>query len=87
MLRDDLTAVGVSTFGTALRASTRGSSKKVKNLSVSEGPLIVDDLEIVIRAAIDGVGLAFMSDEDATSHLTRGALVQVLQDWSQPFPL
>jgi hypothetical protein len=25
------------------------------------GPLIVDDLEMVTRAAIDGVGLAFMS--------------------------
>jgi len=46
----------------------------------------VDDLEIVIRAAIDGVGLAFMSEEDAALHLTSGALVQVLQDWCQPFP-
>jgi DNA-binding transcriptional LysR family regulator len=28
------------------------------------GPLIVDDVEVMIRAAIDGVGLAFASEED-----------------------
>jgi DNA-binding transcriptional LysR family regulator len=61
--------------------------KGKKCLSVAvDGPLIVDDLEIVIRAAIDGVGLAFMSEEHAAPHLASGALVQVLQDWCQPFP-
>jgi DNA-binding transcriptional LysR family regulator len=61
--------------------------KGKKCLSVAvDGPLIVDDLEIVIRAAIDGVGLAFMSDDDAAAHLASGALVQVLQDWCQPYP-
>jgi DNA-binding transcriptional LysR family regulator len=61
--------------------------KGKKCLSVAvDGPLIVDDLEIVIRAAIDGVGLAFMSEEQAAPHLASGALVQVLQDWCQPFP-
>lgn len=61
--------------------------KGKKCLSVAvEGPLIVDDLEIVIRAAIDGVGLAFMSEEHAAPHLASGALVRVLQDWCQPFP-
>ena len=58
-----------------------------KSLSVGvEGPLIVDDLDLVIRAALDGVGLAFMSEDDATPHLRSGALVRVLQDWCQPYP-
>ena len=58
-----------------------------KSLSVRvEGPLIVDDIDLVIRAAIDGVGLAFISAEDAASHLTNGALVRVLEDWCQPYP-
>ena len=61
--------------------------KARKSLSVGvDGPLIVDDLEMVIRAAIDGVGLAFMSEDDASPHLASGALVRVLQDWCQPFP-
>lgn len=58
-----------------------------KSLSVAvNGPLIVDDLEIVTRAAIDGVGLAFMSEEHAEPYLATKALVRVLEDWCQPFP-
>jgi DNA-binding transcriptional LysR family regulator len=61
--------------------------KGKKSLSVAvNGPLIVDDVEILLRAALDGVGLAFMSDEKATPHLASGALVRVLEDWCQPFP-
>ena len=50
-----------------------------------EGPLIVDDAELLIRAAIDGVGLAFMLEEQAAPHLASGALVRVLEDWCPPF--
>ena len=61
--------------------------KGKKSLSVAvSGPLIVDDLGLVIRAAIDGVGLAYMLEEDAAPHLASGALVRVLEDWCQPFP-
>lgn len=61
--------------------------KGKKSVSVGvDGPLIVDDLEMVIRAAIDGVGLAFLSEDDAAPYLASGALVRVLQDWCQPFP-
>jgi hypothetical protein len=35
---------------------------------------------------LDGVGLAFMSDELAALHLASGALVRVLEDWCPPFP-
>lgn len=61
--------------------------KGKKSLSVAvSGPLIVDDIEILIRAAIDGVGLAFMSEDHAALHLASGELVRVLEDWCQPFP-
>jgi DNA-binding transcriptional LysR family regulator len=50
------------------------------------GPLILDNVELMIRAAIDAVGLAFVSEEDATPHLNSGAVVRVLEDWCQPFP-
>src|SRR5439155_25857570 len=53
--------------------------KGKQSLAVAvNGPLIVDDVEIMIRAAIDGVGLAFMSEEHAPPHLASGALVRVL---------
>jgi DNA-binding transcriptional LysR family regulator len=58
-----------------------------KSLSVAvNGPLIVDDLELVISAAVDGVGLAYMSEEHGAEHLASGALVKVLEDWCQPYP-
>jgi len=60
--------------------------KGKKSLSVAvNGPLIVDDVEIVIRAAIDGV--AWHSyPRNAALHLASRALVRVLEDWCQPFP-
>lgn len=51
-----------------------------------DGPLIVDDVELVVRAAVDGVGLAFMAEESAAPHLASGALERVLEDWCQPYP-
>ena len=58
-----------------------------QSLAVSvNGPLITNDVELLIRAALDGVGLAFMSDEQAATHLASGALVRVLEDWCPPFP-
>jgi len=58
-----------------------------KSLSVAvNGPLIVDDVEILIRAAVDGIGLAFDSEDHAAPYLASGALIRVLEDWCQPFP-
>jgi DNA-binding transcriptional LysR family regulator len=50
------------------------------------GPLILDEVEIILRAAIDGVGQAFMSEEHVTPHFRSGALVRVLEDSCPPFP-
>ena len=56
-----------------------------KSLSVAViGPLIVDDVEVVIRAALDGIGLAFVGEEVAP-HLASGKLIRVLEDSCQPF--
>ena len=61
--------------------------KGKKSLSVAvNGPLIVDDEEILVRAAVDGVGLAFVSDERVAPQLADGELIRVLEDWCQPFP-
>lgn len=59
--------------------------KKSMSVAVS-GPLIVDDLNLVIQAAIDGVGLAYMSEDNAAPYLSKGSLIRVLEDWCQPFP-
>ena len=50
------------------------------------GPLIVDDVEILVRAVVDGVGLAFVSEGHVAPLIESRALVRVLEDWCQPFP-
>ncbi len=61
--------------------------KGKKEISVGvTGPLIVDDVGLVARAALDGVGLAFLAETDVSDHLAEGTLVRVLQDWCQPYP-
>lgn len=49
------------------------------------GPLIVDNADLMIRAAIDGLGLTFSFEEYVAPHISRGALVRVLEDWCPPF--
>src|SRR5579871_2558687 len=57
-----------------------------KSLSVAvNGPLTVDDVDVLIRAAVDGVGLAFALEEHVAPQLASGALVRVLDDWCPPF--
>ena len=61
--------------------------KGKRSLAIAvNGPLIVDDVELVIRAALDGVGLAYLGEDRAAPHLDSGALVRVLEQWCQPFP-
>lgn len=61
--------------------------KGKKELSVAvNGPLIVDDAELVRQGALQGVGLAFLAEHEVAQDLSEGRLVRVLQDWCQPFP-
>jgi DNA-binding transcriptional LysR family regulator len=50
------------------------------------GPLLLDELDLVIQAALDGGGLAWVAEDRVTEHLATGALVRVLEDWCPPFP-
>ena len=51
-----------------------------------EGPLVFDDEGIVIDAALAGVGLAYLIEDQVASLLQSGALSRVLDDWCAPFP-
>ena len=54
-------------------------------ISVS-GSLLVDDLDLVIQAALDGAGLAWVAEDRVAPQLASGTLVRVLEDWCPPFP-
>jgi DNA-binding transcriptional LysR family regulator len=60
--------------------------KRGKPVIVSvSGPLVVNDVELTLRAALDGVGLAFALEEHVAERIARGELVRVLEDWCPPF--
>jgi len=60
--------------------------KRGKPVTVSvSGPVIFTDVELMLRAALDGVGLAFLLEEHVTDTVASGKLVRVLEDWCPPF--
>lgn len=50
-----------------------------------EGSLITNNLDLVVRAALDGVGIGYMLEEYMTSYIADGRLIPVLEDWSRPY--
>jgi DNA-binding transcriptional LysR family regulator len=60
--------------------------KRGRSVTVSvTGPLVVNDVDLTLRAALDGIGLAFALEEHAAEHIARRRLVRVLEDWCPPF--
>ncbi len=51
-----------------------------------EGPLTMNDADLIVTAALEGVGLACTLEGCVADHLAAGRLVRVLDDWCQPFP-
>jgi len=51
-----------------------------------EGPLIFDDEGMVTDAALAGVGLAYLFEDQVATLVRAGALTRVLEDWCPPEP-
>ena len=47
-----------------------------------EGRLIVNDIDLSIRAALDGIGLAYLLYDYVASEIATGRLVPLLEEWS-----
>jgi DNA-binding transcriptional LysR family regulator len=50
-----------------------------------EGQVAFNDDEMILRAALDGFGLAFVMEDHVASGVAEGRLVRVLEDWCLPF--
>ncbi|KLD63533.1 LysR family transcriptional regulator [Dyella japonica] len=51
-----------------------------------EGPLVFNNRAMRLHAALHGLGLAYMpEDEEIKTHIAEGRLIRVLADWCQPF--
>lgn len=51
-----------------------------------EGQLVFNSLIMRLRSALDGLGIAYMPEDQVLCHVTGGRLVRVLEDWCPYFP-
>jgi DNA-binding transcriptional LysR family regulator len=49
------------------------------------GPLVINDGEMVEDAALDGLALAYTFESQVSKYLADGSLIRVLEDWCPPF--
>jgi DNA-binding transcriptional LysR family regulator len=76
-----------------LRRITRGGyfpwefEKRGREINVRvEGQVAVNSLELARRAALDGLGLAYLPEDLVQESIAKKKLVRVLEDWCEPFP-
>lgn len=58
----------------------------VKRDIAVEGPVIVDEPEVLVRAALDGAGIAYLFEQQIATGLADGRLLPLLDAWTPPFP-
>lgn len=51
-----------------------------------EGQLVFNNLGLRLHSALDGLGIAYLPEDQVLGHVTRGRLVRVLEDWCPSFP-
>ena len=75
-----------------MRLPTHGSlyawelEKGKRELKVHvEGPLVFNYAPLLLRAALAGLGLACVFEDQVQEHIAEGRLVRVLADWCPPF--
>ncbi|MBA1277906.1 MULTISPECIES: LysR family transcriptional regulator [Pseudomonadaceae] len=49
------------------------------------GQLVFNTSPIMVDAALAGLGIAFLPEEEFIPHLEEGRLIRVLEDWCEPF--
>jgi DNA-binding transcriptional LysR family regulator len=50
-----------------------------------DGPFVLNDMHLLIDAALHGAGLAIVMEDMVAPFIADGCLVRVLEDWSPPF--
>jgi DNA-binding transcriptional LysR family regulator len=60
------------------------NGKSRRRVSV-DGRVMVNDIDLAVRAAVDGLGIAYAVEAVAHPFLQSGQLVRVLEDWSPSF--
>jgi DNA-binding transcriptional LysR family regulator len=59
----------------------RGRALKVR----VDGQIVFNNMSLRHKAVLNGLGLAYLPEDRVRDHIASGRLVQVLDDWCQPF--
>jgi len=51
-----------------------------------EGPLIVNEISLALKAALDGLAIAYLPEEYVLPDIESGRLTRLLEAWCPPFP-
>ena len=51
-----------------------------------DGQLVFNNLALRVQSALDGLGLAYVPEDQVQRHIDAGTLVRVLGDWSPAYP-
>jgi DNA-binding transcriptional LysR family regulator len=61
--------------------------RRGESLSIDvPGKLVLDESSLMVEAALAGFGLVYLAERALTEHLQAGRLVQVLKEWTPPYP-
>lgn len=50
-----------------------------------DGQLVFNNMTMRLHAALEGLGLAYIPEDQAAPHIKEGRLISVLDDWCEPF--
>jgi len=74
-------------FSTSGRIYAWSFSEDGRDFDVAvKGPLIVNDGELMVQAALDGIGIGLTFEDEVSEHIATGRLVRLLTKWNEPFP-
>lgn len=51
-----------------------------------DGQLTVNDTTLALQAAMDGIGIAYITEDQVLPLISEGRLTRVLAEWCPPFP-
>lgn len=85
----DLTAhncinMRLPTYGGLLAWDFQKGSRELK-VRV-DGQSIFNNIGLRLASALDGLGLAYIPEDQVLPHIREGRLIRVLEDWCPPFP-
>ena len=85
----DLTAhrcinIRLPTYGGVFPWDLEKDGREVKVRA--EGQLVFNSLGMRLSSALDGLGVAYMPEDQALPYIADGRLIRVLKDWCPPFP-